>query len=121
VAAFGPDQVIFRQGDADRAMHVVLQGEVSIKLEGAAAPVPVGVVKGGECLGEMSLLTAAPHSATATARTPVETAVLSHEDLTGLIRLRPDIGVSLYKNLAIGLGEKLKRSGAGAPALASQG
>jgi GNAT superfamily N-acetyltransferase len=122
VAAFAPDQVIFRQGDVDRAMYVVLQGEVSIKVDkGEGAAAPVGVVKGGECLGEISLLTAAPHSATATARTHVETAVLSHEDLTGLIRLRPDIGVSLYKNLAIGLGEKLKRSGAGASSLASQG
>jgi CRP-like cAMP-binding protein len=69
----------------------------------------VGVVRGGECLGEMSLLTTAVHSATATARTPVETAVLDHRDLAELIRQRPDIGLHLYRNLAVGMGAKLKR------------
>ena len=68
------------------------------------------MVTGGECLGEMSLLTATPHSATATARTVVETAVLDRQNLAELIRLRPDIGVQIYKNLATGLGEKLKRA-----------
>jgi CRP-like cAMP-binding protein len=70
---------------------------------------PVGVVQSGECLGEMSLLTIAAHSATATTRTHVEAAVLSHQDLGELIRLRPDIGVHIYKNLAVGMGGKLKR------------
>ena len=88
-------------------MHVVLQGEVAIAL--ADSDAVVGVVRAGECLGEMSLLTAAAHSATATALSPIETAVLGHQDLAELIRLRPDIGLHLYKNLAVGMGEKLKR------------
>ena len=91
-------------------MHVVLQGEVAIA--GPARPLPSGVVRTGECLGEMSLLTGAAHSATATALTTVETAVLSHQDLAELIRLRPDIGLHIYRNLAAGLAEKLKRTGA---------
>ena len=57
------------------------------------------------------MLTGAAHSATATALTDVETAVLGHSDLAELIRLRPDIGLHIYRNLAAGLGEKLKRSG----------
>ena len=85
----------------------MLRGEVAITVEGSAAA--VGVVRGGECLGEMSLLAAAAHSATATARTDVETAVLAHQDLAELIRLRPDIGLHIYRNLAVGMGQKLKR------------
>jgi ribosomal protein S18 acetylase RimI-like enzyme len=107
VAAFEPGEAVFRQGEADGQMHVVLGGEVAITVAGSAAA--VGVVRSGECLGEMSLLTAAAHSATATARTHVETAVLGHQDLAELIRLRPDIGLRTYRNLAVGLGEKLKR------------
>jgi CRP-like cAMP-binding protein len=57
----------------------------------------------------MSLLTGAVHSATATAVTRVETALLGHEDLAELIRQRPDIGLHIYRNLAVGMGEKLKR------------
>jgi CRP-like cAMP-binding protein len=59
----------------------------------------------------MSLLTGQAHSATARALTDVETAVLGHRDLAELIRLRPDIGLRTYRNLAVGMGEKLKRSG----------
>lgn len=113
VTTFEPDEVIFRQGQADGRMHVVLLGEVTVAVAGSAEP--VGVVGEGECLGEMSLLTAAAHSATATARTRVETAVLGHEDLAELIRLRPDIGLHLYRNLAVGLGQKLKRLDASLP------
>jgi hypothetical protein len=107
VAMFAPGEVVFRGGEADNQLHVVLAGEVAIAVASQADP--VGMVRGGECLGEMSLLTTAVHSATATARTPVETAVFEHQDLAELIRLRPDIGLHLYRTLAIGMGEKLKR------------
>jgi GNAT superfamily N-acetyltransferase len=107
VATFAPGEVVFREGQADNQMHVVLAGEVAITVAGLTDP--VGVVSGGQCLGEMALLTAAVHSATATARMPVETAVLEHQELAGLIRQRPDIGLQLYRNLAVGVGEKLKR------------
>jgi CRP-like cAMP-binding protein len=91
----------------ENQVHVVLQGEVAITVAGSA--VPLGVVRSGECLGEMSLLTAAAHSATAMARTPVEAAVLRHQDLAERIRLRPDIGLHIYRSLAVGMGEKLTR------------
>jgi len=107
VAVFEPGETIFREGEAGKQMHVVLEGEVAIDVADAAAP--VGVVRSGECLGEMSLITAAAHSATATALTRVETAVLGHRDLGELIRLRPDIGLHIYRKLAVGMGEKLKR------------
>lgn len=107
VATFAPGDVIFREGDAGEQMHVLLRGEVAISVADAAAT--VGMVRSGECLGEMSLLTAAAHSATATAQTHVETATLGHQDLVELIRLRPDIGLHIYRSLAVGMGGKLKR------------
>jgi GNAT superfamily N-acetyltransferase len=107
VATFEPGEVVFREGEAGDRMHVVLDGEVAISVAGSADV--VGVVRAGECLGEMSLLTAGAHSATATARTRVETAVLGHRDLAELVRLRPDIGLHIYRNLAVDTGEKLKR------------
>jgi GNAT superfamily N-acetyltransferase len=105
--AFEPGEVVFRQGEAGDRMHVVLQGEVAIAVAASAAP--VGVVRSGECLGEMSLLTSGTHSATARALTRVETATLGLPDLAELIRLRPDIGLLIYRNVAVGVGEKLKR------------
>ena len=107
IATFQAGEMVFRQGQVDNQMHIVIEGEVAIAVNGLADP--VGVVRRGECLGEMALLTTAVHSATAMARTRVETAVLDHQELAELIRMRPDIGLHIYRNLAVGMGEKLKR------------
>jgi CRP-like cAMP-binding protein len=56
------------------------------------------------------VLTGSEHAATARALTAVEAGVLTKQDLEGLVRLRPGIGVVLYRNLARGLGEKLRRT-----------
>ncbi len=57
----------------------------------------------------MSLLSGSPYSATATAQSRVETAVLDHSSFNELIRLRPDIGVVIYRNFANDIAEKLRR------------
>ena len=41
----------------------------------------------------------------------IEVAERHRRDLEDLIRRRPDIGVIIYRNLAVGLGDKLLRSG----------
>jgi GNAT superfamily N-acetyltransferase len=107
LASFPAGRRIFTEGEADGNAYILLDGRVEITLEGGAED--VGSVLEGECLGEMALLNAAPHSASATASTDVEAAVLSHEDFNTLVRRRPDIGVVVYRNLARGLGEKLHR------------
>ena len=89
-------------------MYLVLSGEVKVRMRGTARP--VGRVAAGECLGEVALLTDENHSATAVAAADVEAGVLSRQDLRSLVRLRPGIGVILYRNLARGLGEKLRRA-----------
>jgi len=43
----------------------------------------------------------------------VEAGVLTKKDLQSVVRLRPGIGVVLYRNLARGLGEKLRRADLG--------
>jgi GNAT superfamily N-acetyltransferase len=108
VSRFEPGAIIFCEGDVSDRLYVVLEGKADITVEGVGGL--VGTVTSGECLGEMSLLTTAPHSATATAQTVVETAVLNRQNLAELIRLRPDIGIQIYRNLAMGLGKKLKRA-----------
>ena len=93
---------------ADR-LYILLQGQVAITCGSPA--VMIGTVRTGETCGEVSLLSARPHSATATAEGHVEAAELPQHDLADLIRRRPDIGVIIYRNLAVGLGDKLLRSG----------
>lgn len=57
-------------------------------------------------MGEIWLLTQTPRAATATATTRVEVAVIPHRDMVELIRRRPDIGVIIYRSLALGLGHQ---------------
>lgn len=99
---------IFAQGSECAETFVVLDGEVEIQVEGYEDS--VGSVGPGECLGEVALLTDSEHSASAVASTDVQATVLQRSDLTELVRQRPDIGVVLYRNLARGLGEKLRRA-----------
>ncbi len=87
----------------------MLQGQVTIS-SGSSSRV-IGTVHTGETCGEVALLSARHHSATATAVNDIEVAELFWRDLEDLIRRRPDIGVIIYRNLAVGLGDKLLRSG----------
>lgn len=109
VREFRAGERIFTATDQDDQLYVVLQGQVVIT--GGTPATTIGTVGSGETLGEVSLLAARPHSSTATAEGHVEAAVLLHRDLVDLIRRRPDIGVIIYRNLALGLGDKLSRSG----------
>ncbi len=99
---------VFHQGETCEEMYLLLDGEVSIHIDDRDHP--IGKVRAGECLGEIAVLTGGEHSATARAATPVEAGVLTKKDLQSLVRLRPGIGVVLYRNLARGLGEKLRRA-----------
>ncbi len=109
VREIGDGERLFAQHDPADRLYLVLQGRVAIT--GGSPPGPIGTVCAGETCGEVSLLSARPHSATATTEGPVEAAELLQRDLADLIRRRPDIGVIIYRNLAVGLGDKLSRSG----------
>jgi hypothetical protein len=101
-------QTVLEEGRSDHTLYILLSGRVEVRRSGTDGA--VGVISAGECLGELSLLTGAPHSATAVATTTSEAAAIRHQDLSRLIRFRPDIGLALYRNLAVGLGAKLARA-----------
>ncbi|MDH4188517.1 MAG: GNAT family N-acetyltransferase [Nitrospira sp.] len=100
---------LFAAHDPADRLYIVLEGRVAIY--GKTCSAAIGIVHTGETCGEVSLLSSRPHSATATADGRVEAAELLQRDLADLIRRRPDIGVIIYRNLAVGLGHKLLRSG----------
>ena len=110
-ATFSEGDQIFSAGDECGETYLLLEGEVQILMaDGERA---VGKVGPGECLGEVSLLMNTRHSADALACSSVRAAVLLRDDLQDLVRQRPDIGVVLFRNLARGLGEKLRRADLG--------
>jgi CRP-like cAMP-binding protein len=109
--AFSEGDLIFTAGDECNETYLLLEGRVQVRMaDGGEA---IGTVGPGECLGEVSLLTGTEHSAEALASSAVRAAVLPLEGLQELVRQRPDIGVVLFRNLARGLGEKLRRTDLG--------
>ena len=102
------ERLFTKHEPADR-LYLVLHGRLAIS--GASPSDIIGSIHTGETCGEVSLLSARPHSATARAVNNLEVAELHRRDLEELIRRRPDIGVIIYRNLAVGLGDKLLRSG----------
>ena len=66
IATFGPDQVIYREGDYTNSFYTVIDGEVMIGLpEGRGSTHLVGK---GEFFGELSLISGRRRSNTATAK-----------------------------------------------------
>jgi GNAT superfamily N-acetyltransferase len=111
VVRFEAGEMILQEGCCDHTLFILLDGRVDVRRSGMGSPgSPVAVIGKGECLGELSLLTGAPHTATAVAMTACEAAAIEHDDLSRLMRVRPDIGVAVYRNLAVGLGAKLTRT-----------
>lgn len=107
LTTFAAGEPVFTAGEVSDRTYIVLTGDVQI--EHGPQGARVGTIHAGECLGETSLLNDAPHSATARAMTHVEAAVLTHRQLREMAQVRPDLGVVLYRNLALGLSEKLNR------------
>ena len=100
------NQNIAGKGVCDGKAYVLISGSAQVMVEEATTD----IVRSGEFLGELSLLNHAPHSADVQALESCELATIGNEDLNQLISIRADIGCILYRNLAMGLGDKLKRS-----------
>ena len=100
-------KVLFETGAPPKGMRVLIEGEVSIRIPENGHE--LGVVSTGESLGEVALLTGEPHSVDAVAKGEVVAGFLSAEALSELTRQRPDIGTALYRQVAAGLGRKLRR------------
>ncbi len=101
------EEVVKRGQIGERAL-IMLEGELGVMAGEGGDRRSVGVIGTGECFGETTLLNREEHSVTAIARTDIEAAVIANAELTALLRRRPDIGVTLYRNLAQGLGKKLR-------------
>jgi len=97
---------LFDQGAPPDRMLLIVGGRAVVSVDGS----PVGTVGPGESLGEVAFLSDTPHSASAIAQTDLELGSLTRERMDLLVRRRPDIGAVVFRNLARGLGQKLRRA-----------
>jgi CRP-like cAMP-binding protein len=87
LVTFEPGAVIFREGSLGTNCFVISQGKVRIlKKTHKREEIPLGLVKAGEFLGEMAMLSGERRSASAVAVTRVKTIVIEHSEFIALLR-----------------------------------
>jgi len=82
---------LFAENATGKSMYFLASGEVALTRGGK----PLDVIKAGEVLGEMSVLTGEPRSATATARGACEVIELNAGGFSDAIRKAPDFALML--------------------------
>jgi CRP-like cAMP-binding protein len=93
---FPAGAVIFSEGIEGNHMYVVMEGEVFISLHDKA----LATVLPGEIVGEMSLINSEIRSATVTAKTDCQLALIDQSSFESLIQYVPEFTQHVMKVLA---------------------
>lgn len=93
---------IIREGDADAALYIILQGQVKVTKQGGPdqPALQLATMGPGEFFGEMALLDGAPRSATVTALTTTECLLLTRLVFYTTLREDPQIAISMLSTLS---------------------
>jgi CRP-like cAMP-binding protein len=87
LVAHDAGDLIFREGSKATNCYVITQGKVRIlKRTHKGEDIPLGLVKAGEFLGEMAMLSGERRSASAVAVTNVKAIVINHTDFVSLLK-----------------------------------
>lgn len=89
---FPAGRSIFRQGDPGDSLFVVVQGRITLTVDGVdGEPVVIESIRDGGCFGEVSALSRVPRNVTATATLPTEVLELSRDYLEAVAIAHPRI------------------------------
>ena len=100
-----PDDVIMREGEVGDTLYVVVQGEVSVRVQGHE----VAVLREGEHFGELALIGSDPRSATVVAKGFGHLLTVERDALRDYCMLEPALGNLVLWKLIATLGHRLRR------------
>ncbi len=96
-----PRQILFQEGDTGERMYVVVSGELEIlKAPGSDDELILNRIPAGEYIGEMSLVTGAPRTASVRANGEVVLLSMSREQLMDLLQRHPHLASDMVTVLA---------------------
>ena len=99
-----PGELLFAEGAADCTLYVVASGVMEVtKSSGSGGVLTLGRLGAGEYLGEIGLLTGAPHAATARARTHCYVHQLSRDALQPLLSAHPGMLAAFDQSVRRGM------------------
>jgi CRP-like cAMP-binding protein len=84
---FGPEQVVFEEGDYGEEMYVIKRGKVQVVRDFSI----IAELSDGAFFGEMALVSEEPRNATIKAVDETEALVLKKEDFRELLESKPSI------------------------------
>ncbi len=86
---FGRGEAVIEEGTEGDSMFILLRGSAQVSVTRHDAPIRVGVLRQGDCFGEMSLLTGEPRTATVRAEKDCEVIEISKPVMGELLRTSP--------------------------------
>jgi CRP-like cAMP-binding protein/small-conductance mechanosensitive channel len=93
--------ILMRQGDPPASMYIILEGAISIAIDsGQSKQDEVAVSAAGDVVGEMSLMTGAPRTATVTALTRVRVLEITKQAIEDLLNSTPELFERISRVLA---------------------
>jgi CRP/FNR family cyclic AMP-dependent transcriptional regulator len=96
-----PGRVLCKEGEIGREFFVLVDGKVQVIRKGRR----VATMGGGDFVGEISLVTELPRTATVTAETPVRLFVLTHREFHAVLDQNPKVERKVLRALARRLAE----------------
>jgi small-conductance mechanosensitive channel/CRP-like cAMP-binding protein len=100
VNRFGRGEKIVQQGAQGASMFVLLQGQARVGVERNGDMTQIAELQGGDCFGEMSLLTGEPRSATVIAESDCEVMEIDKPTLANVLQANPEFVQHLSELLA---------------------
>lgn len=95
------NQRIFKEGELNNAMFIILQGNVEIFFTVNSSQTRLAIMKPGDFFGEMALFSSNPRSATARAITACELAVIeSKQQLENFLVKNPKFAAKMVSIMA---------------------
>src|ERR1700704_5616326 len=112
-ADFPPAEVIVREGAPGVSMYIIKSGLVEVRKKDPTTGIDflVAQLSEGAAVGEMSLLTGKPRSATVTTVQPTVVFTLTRSDFRNLLTQHPEISLGLARILAERLEDATKQVG----------
>jgi CRP/FNR family transcriptional regulator, cyclic AMP receptor protein len=112
LSQFKEGAVIFKAGQQDVAsdyLLLVIDGEILVEHDSSGdGSVVVNVLSSGHLIGEMGVIDGAPRSATCTAQTDVDVAMLSKTDLERMLIEQPQLGARFVLAIAKRLADRVR-------------
>ncbi len=112
IRQFAPGEVIFKEGDAGDALHLIRTGSVTISHDVGGRDVVTAYLPSGNYVGELALMTNSPRTATVRAAVATETIQLPGVVFQELLACFPDLEAEMRSKAQARLRQAVKARGA---------